>query len=74
MERREELIEDLNELTEKPYTEIKVGEQSCKLYKTLSNKRLAEESFEEYRLRLYINAKMVKKHKEGIHEDIKRNV
>ena len=65
MEERNELIQQLNQATETPYTEIKVGENTCKLYKSLSNKRLEEESFEEYKLRLYINRKMVQKHKQG---------
>lgn len=67
MEERRELIEQLNELTKEDvgYTEIKVGENTCKLYKSLSNKRLPEESFDEYKLRQYINKKLIKKHKEG---------
>jgi len=40
-------------------------DQECRLFKSLANRRLIElgETFDEYKLRLKINAKMLKQHK-----------
>lgn len=62
--------EQLKEIVTSDYHTIKQGERECRLFKSLSNRRLEEvgETFDEYKLRLRINKQMVKKHKKGTYE------
>jgi len=61
------VVEQLKEIISGDYHTIKQGDQECRLFKSLSNRRLNElsETFDEYKLRLKINAKMLKQHKRG---------
>jgi hypothetical protein len=68
MENINEIVaEQLKEIVTGDYHLIKEGDQECRLFKSLSNRRLDElgETFDEYKLRLKINSKMVKQHKRG---------
>jgi hypothetical protein len=47
------------------YIIIKQGDKECRLFKSLSNGRLPDESFDEYKLRQKINRKMINLHKKG---------
>jgi hypothetical protein len=61
------VAEQLKEIISGDYHTIKQGDQECRLFKSLSNRRLDElgETFDEYKLRLKINTKMLKQHKRG---------
>lgn len=64
------VAEQLKEIVTGDYHLIKQGDQECRLFKSLSNRRLDElgETFDEYKLRLHINRKMIKQHKLGNYE------
>lgn len=64
------VAEQVKEILTADYHIIKQGDKECRLFKSLSNRRLVEsgETFDEYKLRLKINAKMVKQQKKGTYE------
>lgn len=55
---------------------IKYEGKDYRLFKSLANRRLEEfgETFDEYKVRLKINSKMVKKHKQGLYESSTSNI
>jgi predicted house-cleaning noncanonical NTP pyrophosphatase (MazG superfamily) len=59
------VADQIKEIISNDYHTIKMGDQECRLFKSLANRRLNElgETFDEYKLRLKINAKMLKQHK-----------
>lgn len=61
------VADQIKEIITGDYHTIKMGDQECRLFKSLANRRLDElgETFDEYKLRLKINAKMLKEHKRG---------
>ncbi len=61
------VADQIKEIVTGDYHTIKMGDQECRLFKSLANRRLDElgETFDEYKLRLKINAKMLKEHKRG---------
>lgn len=61
------VADQIKEIVTGDYHTIKMGDQECRLFKSLANRRLDElgETFDEYKLRLKINAKMLKQHKRG---------
>lgn len=67
------VADQIKEIVTGDYHTIKMGDQECRLFKSLANRRLDElgETFDEYKLRLKINAKMLKQHKrESINSNI----
>lgn len=67
------VADQIKEIVTGDYHTIKMGDQECRLFKSLANRRLNElgETFDEYKLRLKINAKMLKQHKrESINSNI----
>jgi hypothetical protein len=64
------VADQIKEIISGDYHTIKMGDQECRLFKSLANRRLNElgETFDEYKLRLKINAKMLKQHKRGNYE------
>ena len=62
------IAEQVKEIVTGNYHTIKQGNLQCRLFKSLANRRLVEsgETFDEYKLRLKINAKMIKEHKKVI--------
>ena len=61
------VADQIKEIITGDYHIIKMGDQECRLFKSLANRRLDElgETFDEYKLRLKINTKMLKEHKRG---------
>lgn len=47
------------------YVILKMEGKECRLFKSLSNARLPEETFDEYKVRQKINRKMLNLHKKG---------
>lgn len=47
------------------YVILKMEGKECRLFKSLSNARLPEETFDEYKVRQKINRKMIHMHKKG---------
>lgn len=70
------VAEQIKEIVTGDYHTIKQGDKECRLFKSLANRRLVEsgETFDEYKLRLKINAKMIKEQKKGIYESSTHNV
>lgn len=70
------IAEQVKEIVTGDYHTIKQGDKECRLFKSLVNRRLVEsgETFDEYKLRLKINAKMIKEQKKGIYEPSTNNV
>ena len=67
------VADQIKEIVTGDYHTIKMGDQECRLFKSLANRRLDElgETFDEYKLRLKINAKMLKQHRrESINSNI----
>lgn len=64
------VADQIKEIVTGNYHTIKQGDQECRLFKSLVNRRLVEsgETFDEYKLRLKINAKMIKEQKKGVYE------
>lgn len=64
------VADQLKEIISGDYHTIKQGDQECRLFKSLANRRLDElgETFDEYKLRLKINTKMIKEQKKGFYE------
>lgn len=56
---QQQLVENEN------YIIIKMYGKECRLFKSVSNGRLPEETFDEYKLRQKINKKTIKLHKKG---------
>jgi hypothetical protein len=62
----ENIVKEVEDLVDNPnFIWIKRGDQSTRLFKSLNNGRVLDETFDEYKLRLNINRKMIKKHKRG---------
>jgi hypothetical protein len=61
------VADQIKEIVTGDYHTIKMGDKECRLFKSLANRRLGElgETFDEYKLRLKINTKMLKEHKRG---------
>jgi len=61
------VAQQINEIVTGNYHVIKQGSKECRLFKSLSNRRLTEqgETFDEYKVRQKINSQMVKRHKRG---------
>lgn len=61
------VADQIKEIISGDYHTIKMGDKECRLFKSLANRRLDElgETFDEYKLRLKINSKMLKQHKRG---------
>jgi|Laugrespbdmm15dd_1035085.scaffolds.fasta_scaffold06757_6 hypothetical protein len=61
------VADQIKEIVTGDYHTIKMGDKECRLFKSLANRRLDElgETFDEYKLRLKINTKMLKEHKRG---------
>jgi hypothetical protein len=59
------VAEQLKEIVTADYHWIKMGDEQIRLFKSLTNRRLPEETFGEYKVRQKINNKMVKLHKKG---------
>lgn len=61
------VADQIKEIVTGDYHIIKMGDKECRLFKSLANRRLDElgETFDEYKLRLKINTKMLKEHKRG---------
>ena len=61
------VADQIKEIISGDYHTIKMGDKECRLFKSLANRRLDElgETFDEYKLRLKINTKMLKEHKRG---------
>ena len=66
--------QEINEIVEKELLEIVTGNyhtikmdgMEMRLFKSLSNARVEDETFDEYKVRLKINKKLVKAHKNGV--------
>lgn len=56
---------ELKEIVTGNYHTIKMGGLEMRLFKSLSNARCEEETFDEYKVRLKLNKKLVKAHKKG---------
>jgi len=57
--------EQLKEIVTSDYHWIKVGDQQIRFFKSLSNGRVEDETWGEYKVRLKINKQMVKLRKRG---------
>lgn len=70
------VADQIKEIVTGDYYTIKQGDKECRLFKSLANRRLVEsgETFDEYKLRLKINAKMIKEQKKGIYESSTHNI
>lgn len=70
------VADQIKEIITGDYHTIKMGDQECRLFKSLANRRLIDqgETFDEYKLRLKINAKMIKEQKKGFYESSRSNI
>lgn len=74
--------QNINEIVENEMKEILTGEfhtvkmdgMEMRLFKSLHNSRCPGETFDEYKVRLKLNKKLVKKHLEGRDERKTRRV
>ena len=66
MDEFEKTIAEVQKALDEPqFHVIKDGEQEIKLFKSLVNHRLSNETFGEYKVRQKINQKMIKKFKQN---------
>ena len=57
--------ENIDQIVNGDFHWIKMGNEQIRLFKSLKNTRLPEETFGEYKVRQRINSKMIKLHKKG---------
>lgn len=56
---------EIKQITTGNYVNIKMDGKEMRLFKSLSNGRVEDEKFDEYKVRLKLNKKLVKQHLKG---------